>query len=124
MERGLAKYPDPVGNSFRRRAAEVLGVEPEWILCGNGSDDILTILTRAYVGEGDLLRMPYPSNILYRTLAEIQGASYEEVLVLSVTDVDEPATAADGSITIDEDTSHIFQSSDFSLNDPEGASLT
>ncbi|HUG70608.1 MAG TPA: histidinol-phosphate transaminase, partial [Pirellulaceae bacterium] len=64
---------------FRRRAAEVLGVEPDWILCGNGSDDILTILTRAYVGEGDLLRLPFPSYILYRTLAEIQGADFDEV---------------------------------------------
>ena len=79
LEQGLAKYPDPVANSFRRRAAEVLGVEPDWILCGNGSDDILTILTRAYVGEGDLLRLPFPSYILYRTLAEIQGAKFDEV---------------------------------------------
>lgn len=79
LEQGLAKYPDPVANSFRRRAAEVLGVEPDWILCGNGSDDILTILTRAYVGEGDLLRLPFPSYILYRTLAEIQGATFDEV---------------------------------------------
>ncbi|MEO8498167.1 MAG: histidinol-phosphate transaminase [Planctomycetota bacterium] len=79
LEQGLAKYPDPVANTFRRRAAEVLGVEPDWILCGNGSDDILTILTRAFVGEGDLLRLPYPSYILYRTLAEIQGANHEEV---------------------------------------------
>jgi len=79
LEQGLAKYPDPVANSFRRRAAEVLGVNPDWILCGNGSDDVLTILTRAYVGEGDLLRLPYPSYILYRTLAEIQGANHEEV---------------------------------------------
>ena len=38
--------------SFRRRAAEMLGVEPDWILCGNGSDDILTIVTRAFVGQG------------------------------------------------------------------------
>ena len=26
--------------AFRTRAAELLGVEPDWILCGNGSDDI------------------------------------------------------------------------------------
>ena len=31
-------------------------------------------MTRALVGQGDLLRLPYPSYILYRTLAEIQGA--------------------------------------------------
>ena len=70
----LRKYPDPMAGPFRRRAAEVLGVDPNWILCGNGSDDILTIVTRALVGQGEALRFPYPSYILYRTLAELQGA--------------------------------------------------
>ena len=69
----LRKYPDPMAEAFRRRAAELLGVEPDWILCGNGSDDILTIVTRAFVGQGQLLRLPYPSYILYKTLAELQG---------------------------------------------------
>ena len=75
----LSKYPDPSGGSFRRKAGEVLGVDPDWILCGNGSDDILTIITRALVGEGELLRLSYPTYILYRTLAELQGARSEEV---------------------------------------------
>lgn len=79
LERGLQRYPDPTAAAFRQRAAEVLGVEPDWILAGNGSDDILTILTRAFVGEGQSLRLPYPSYILYRTLANIQAADYEEV---------------------------------------------
>ncbi len=80
LERGLARYPDPTGGAFRRRAAEVLGVEPDWILCGNGSDDILTIVTRSLVGRGQWLRLPYPSYILYKTLAHLQGAGAEEVL--------------------------------------------
>ena len=42
--RTLAKYPDPVATRFRETAAEILGVEPDWILSGNGSDDLLTIL--------------------------------------------------------------------------------
>ncbi len=78
-DRPLERYPDPLGTAFRIRAAEVLGVEPDWILCGNGSDDILTIVTRAFVGEGDKLRLPYPSYILYRTLAQLQGAAWDEV---------------------------------------------
>ncbi len=76
---GLARYPDPLGTAFRLRAADVLGVEPSMILCGNGSDDILTIVTRAFVGAGELLRLPTPSYVLYRTLAELQGARSEEV---------------------------------------------
>jgi len=79
LEHGLSRYPDPMASAFRRRAAEVLGVEPDCILCGNGSDDILTIVTRAFVGQGDCLRLPYPSYILYKTLAELQGARAEEV---------------------------------------------
>ena len=75
----LRKYPDPMAGSFRRRAAALWGVEPDWILCGNGSDDILTIVTRSLVGQGQRLRLPYPSYILYRTLAELQGARSEEV---------------------------------------------
>ena len=77
--RGLEKYPDAMADPFRRRAAEVLGVEPNWILCGNGSDDILTIATRALVGQRQLLRLPYPSYVLYKTLAQIQGAESEEI---------------------------------------------
>jgi histidinol-phosphate aminotransferase len=79
LERGLARYPDPLADGFRRRAAEVLGVEPDWILCGNGSDDVLTIVTRTLVGARQWLRLPYPSYILYRTLAHLQGAGAEEV---------------------------------------------
>jgi histidinol-phosphate aminotransferase len=77
--RTLARYPDPLATAFRTTAAEVLGVDPDWILCGNGSDDLLTILVRTFVGPGECLRMPYPSYILYRTLAGIQGADCEEV---------------------------------------------
>ena len=79
VERGLARYPDPMATAFRTRAAELFGVTPDWILCGNGSDDILTIVTRAFVGPGDLLRFPRPSYILYGTLAELQGAAAEQV---------------------------------------------
>lgn len=78
-EAGLTRYPDPMAEAFRIRAAQLWGIDKDWILCGNGSDDILTILTRAMVGSGQVLRLPYPSYILYRTLAELQGAKYEEL---------------------------------------------
>ena len=79
LERGLARYPDPLATGFRERAAAVLDVDPDGILCGNGSDEILTLVTRAFVAPGELLRLPYPSYILYKTLAEIQGARSEEI---------------------------------------------
>ncbi len=75
----LRKYPQPLGDDFRRAAARVLNVDPDSILIGNGSDDILTILTRAFVPEGGLIASPTPSYVLYRSLAEIQGARFQTV---------------------------------------------
>ena len=76
----LNRYPSPTAQPFRVAAAEVLGLPgPEWILAGNGSDEILTLLVRGMVGEGEKLRLPDPSYILYRTLADIQGAAWEQI---------------------------------------------
>jgi histidinol-phosphate aminotransferase len=65
-------------------------VDPEAILIGNGSDDILTMVTRAFVPEGGLAASPTPSYILYRTLAEIQGASFQAVPFTSAWQLPEP----------------------------------
>jgi histidinol-phosphate aminotransferase len=75
----LRKYPEPLGDTFRRAAGRVLGVDPESILIGNGSDDVLTVLTRSFVPEGGLIASPTPSYLLYKTLAEIQGAKFQGV---------------------------------------------
>ncbi|GHT24280.1 histidinol-phosphate aminotransferase [Planctomycetales bacterium] len=78
-DRGLSRYPDPLATEVRNAVAEKFSLTPDWILCGNGSDDLLTILTRTFVGCGQRLRLPYPTYILYRSLAEIQGAESEIV---------------------------------------------
>ena len=75
----LCKYPDPMATEFRERAAILHGFKPDWILEGNGSDDLLTILTRCFVSEGHAIVAPKPSYVLYRSLAEIQGASCDEI---------------------------------------------
>lgn len=75
----LRKYPDPVATLFRQAAAKTFSVDPDGILVGNGSDDILTIITRAFVPEGGLVVSPSPSYLLYQTLAEIQGARFQTV---------------------------------------------
>jgi histidinol-phosphate aminotransferase len=75
----LRKYPDPMGTAFRQAAGRVLGVDPDAVLIGNGSDDVLTIITRAFVPEGGLVVSATPSYLLYRTLAELQGARFQTV---------------------------------------------
>jgi histidinol-phosphate aminotransferase len=75
----LRLYPDPLGTAFCEAAARLHGVEAAMVLAGNGSDDLLTILTRAFVGPGQFAVAPTPSYILYRTLMELQDARIEEV---------------------------------------------
>src|SRR5260370_26991380 len=75
----LRKYPDPLGTMFRRTGGRLLGIDPDAILIGNGSDDILTIITRAFVGEKGLVVSPTPSYLLYRTLADLQGARFQTI---------------------------------------------
>ncbi len=75
----LNLYPDPLGTEFCRVAAELIGVDPDWILPGNGSDEILTILVRTFVDAGQRIAYPYPSYVLYETLGEIQGAVVDRI---------------------------------------------
>src|ERR1041385_645703 len=75
----LRKYPDPMGTAFRQAAGRALGVDPDAILIGNGSDDLLAIITPALLPERGLTTLPTPSYLLYRTLAELQGARFQTV---------------------------------------------
>src|SRR5438128_147770 len=95
----LRKYPDPTGTEFRRSAGRILGVDPDSILIGNGSDDLLTIATRAFVPEAGLVVSPTPSYVLYRSLAEIQGARFQTVPYLDDWQFPDPWPIGQASLT-------------------------
>jgi histidinol-phosphate aminotransferase len=75
----LRRYPNPNADLFRNAAAKVLGVTPDMIIAGNGSDDILTIATRTFLSAGDTLAYPDPTYTLYNVLAKLQDAKMAEV---------------------------------------------
>ena len=75
----LNKYPDPLTREFNETVANLFSLTSDSVLAGNGSDEILTILVRSFVDAGDLILYPYPSYILYETLAQIQGAHCERL---------------------------------------------
>jgi histidinol-phosphate aminotransferase len=77
----LNLYPDPLATKFRHAAAPLFGVGTDWLLPANGSDENLTLILRAFVDPGDLVAFPYPSYILYETLADIQGAGHERMVL-------------------------------------------
>jgi histidinol-phosphate aminotransferase len=67
----LRRYPSPSAEDFRQTAARVHGVSPDMILAGNGSDEILAMAVRTYLGPGDIFAYPDPTYSLYPVLAEI-----------------------------------------------------
>ena len=70
----LRLYPDPLCLALREKLAARYGVPVEQIICGNGSDELLTLAVRIAAGEGDRIVFPDPSYSLYGSLAEIQNA--------------------------------------------------
>ena len=75
----LRRYPEPSARAFRAAAADHHGVTPEQVICGNGSDDLLTVLIRTFVPDGGAIAYPAPTYSLYPTLAQIQDARAVEV---------------------------------------------
>jgi len=75
----LRRYPEPMADRFRRKVSQVLKIPLDWIIATNGSDELLSIVFRACVGEADQVAYPVPTYVLYRTLTEMQGGRYVEV---------------------------------------------
>jgi histidinol-phosphate aminotransferase len=70
----LRRYPNPTGDAFRAAAAKLHGLHLNNLICGNGSDDILTIATRTFVPPGGTIAYPDPTYSLYPVLAQLQDA--------------------------------------------------
>jgi histidinol-phosphate aminotransferase len=70
----LRRYPNATADEFREAAARLHGVSAASIIAGNGSDEILAMLVRAFVGPGEAIAWPDPTYSLYPVLADIQDA--------------------------------------------------
>src|SRR6267154_647880 len=49
----LADYPDGSATDLREAIGDAFGLDPDRIVCGAGSDDLLNLLARAYLADGD-----------------------------------------------------------------------
>jgi histidinol-phosphate aminotransferase len=49
----LQDYPDGSASDLREAIGRVFGLDPERIICGAGSDDLLNLLARTYLADGD-----------------------------------------------------------------------
>ncbi len=75
----LRRYPDPLGNEFRRAAAEVNNVEPDYIMCCNGGDELLSMAFRAFCDQNRPVAYPVPTYSLYPVLATLQNCKAVEI---------------------------------------------
>ncbi len=76
----LRRYPDPFAHEFCQAVSDVLDVPTDWVIVGNGSDDVLNILIRAAAeGRDRKVVYPMPTYVLYRTLSAMQPAEIVEV---------------------------------------------
>src|SRR5262249_54921420 len=49
----LQEYPEGSAADLREAIGRVFGLDPARIVCGAGSDDLLNLLARAYLADGD-----------------------------------------------------------------------
>ena len=74
----LRLYPEPLSSKLRAEVAKYYGVAEKNAIIGNGSDDILNLIMRAFGGENLKVAAMNPSYSLYPVLAKMQGAELEE----------------------------------------------
>lgn len=72
-------YPDGYAQTLRTAVANFVGVAENQLIFGNGSDDLIAILTRALLMPGRNTVMATPSFSQYAHNAQIEGAEIREV---------------------------------------------
>ncbi len=87
----LRLYPNPTAEKLRAKLAKLHGCQPENIIVGNGSDELLALAVRAFVEPNSKLKIKNsklakatvqyftPSYSLYPVLADIHGAAKNAV---------------------------------------------
>lgn len=75
----LRRYPDAMAGALRQAVSEVLDVPRDWILPGNGSDDLIMMIARACVAPHRSVVYPTPTFEFYHTQARIEDARCVEV---------------------------------------------
>ena len=69
----MHRYPPTDHAGLRAAIAEVHGLDPDRVICGCGSDEILHLLAQAYVGAGDRVLYPEYGFLIYPIVAHAAG---------------------------------------------------
>lgn len=82
FENGVNRYPDPQQRDLKSALAKLKNVESKQILLGNGSDELLDLIFRAFCEPriDNVITLP-PTYGMYKVLAEINHIENREVLL-------------------------------------------
>jgi len=82
FQTGVNRYPDPQQRELKEQLGEIKGIPIENILLGNGSDEVLDLVFRAFCepGKDNIITLP-PTYGMYQVLAEINNIDNREVLL-------------------------------------------
>jgi histidinol-phosphate aminotransferase len=75
----LHRYPSSDHTALRTAIGDVHGLDPKRIICGAGSDEVITFLCQAYAGPGDEVIHTEHGFAMYRISALAAGAIPVEV---------------------------------------------
>lgn len=90
--RHLNRYPDPLQRALKERIATLKGVRPEQTLLGNGSDEVIDLLYRAFCRPAqDAAVAIAPTYGMYQVLADINDVRYVPVPLRDAEHLDTPA---------------------------------
>ncbi|MDX2156527.1 MAG: histidinol-phosphate transaminase [Hyphomicrobiaceae bacterium] len=70
----LERYPDGAATALRKAIGGVYGLDPDRIVCGCGSDELLNLLAHAYLGHGDEAVFTEHGFLVYRIVTLGNGA--------------------------------------------------
>ena len=89
---GLNRYPDPQQMKLKNKLAALKGLRPSQILCGNGSDEVLDLIFRAFCEPNtDAIITLTPTYGMYAVLANINGIQQQRVSLTADFQIDVPA---------------------------------
>jgi len=72
-------YPEASYIELKQEIAKLWGVEPEQVVVGNGSDEVIELVFKAIVDKDDEIVITEPSFLMYEKFAEIYGAKTKKV---------------------------------------------
>lgn len=77
------RYPDSASFYLKERLSRFLGVESSRLIVGNGSDEIITLATKAFVEKGDEVIIAKPTFLIYEIVSQTHEASIKMVPITS-----------------------------------------